>query len=111
MFLQDVLVAAVNDSMHLKCLHHVLTRIKDQGLRLAAKKYKYMFMQFTVDYLGHTVSGSGISTMSKKVQAVQNAPVHKKVSELRSFLGTCKILRTFCAQVIYDTETSDASTV
>lgn len=61
-----------------------------------------MFIQFTADYLEHTVTGSGISPNSKKVQAVQDAPVHKNGSELRT--------TNVCAQVIYDTEASVAST-
>lgn len=84
-FLDDVLVTAEDDATHLERLHEVLTRMKDRRLRLVKKKC--LFMQDKVDYLGHTVSGSGISTMSKKVQAVQEAPVPKNVSELRSFLG------------------------
>lgn len=37
-FLDDVLVTAVDDTTHLERLHEVLTRMKDRGLRLAKKK-------------------------------------------------------------------------
>lgn len=92
-FLDDVLVTAEDDTTHLERLHEVLTRRKDRGLRLA--KTKCLFMQDKVDYLGHTVSGSGVSTMSKKVQAVHEAPIPKNVSELRSFLGLVNYYERF----------------
>lgn len=77
-FLDDVLVTAGDDTTYVERLYEVLTRMKDRGLRLAKKKC----LQDKVDYLGHTVSGSGISTMSKNVQAVQEVPVPGNVSLL-----------------------------
>ena len=44
-------------------------------------------MQDSVEYLGHRLSGSGLSTSSKKVEAVHLAPIQTNVQQLRSFLG------------------------
>lgn len=85
MFLDGILVTATEDGANLKRLHDVLPCIEDYGLRLENKKC--LFMQYQVNYLGHTVSDSSIITMSTKVQAIENAPVPENVSELRSFLG------------------------
>ena len=44
-------------------------------------------MQTSVTYLGHQVDARGIHTTTEKVEAIQQAPAPKNVTELRSFLG------------------------
>ena len=43
-------------------------------------------MKDSVEYLGHVVDSSGVSTSPKKVEAVKNAPVPMNLPQLRSFL-------------------------
>ena len=50
----------------------VLTRLEEAGLRL--KPSKCAFAQEKVEYLGHTLSASGVSPNDKKVEAVKNFP-------------------------------------
>ena len=46
-------------------------------------------------FLGHIVSANGIATDAEKVKAVENWPIPRNVSEVRSFLGTCSYYRRF----------------
>ena len=84
-YLDDILVTGASDQEHLKNLEKVLARLKKNGLRL--KKSKCSFMQSSVTYLGHQIDASGIHATAEKVQAIQDAPTPKNVTELRSFLG------------------------
>ena len=40
-----------------------------------------------VQYLGHTISAEGLKPSKSKVKAIEEAPVPRNVSELKSFLG------------------------
>ena len=51
------------------------------------KSSKCFFFKEEIEYLGHAVSGKGISTNPKKVGAVTKWPTAKAVYDVRSFLG------------------------
>ena len=80
-----ILITGSTDKEHLANLEEVLKQLKYHGIKL--KSSKCQFMQDEVEFLGHRLSGSGLSTSSKKVEAVQLAPVPVNVQQLRSFLG------------------------
>ncbi|XP_074298516.1 putative mitochondrial protein AtMg00860 [Silene latifolia] len=48
---------------------------------------KCAFAMEKVEYFGHFISGKGVETDPKKVQAVVEWPTPKSVKKLRSFLG------------------------
>ena len=84
-YLDDILVTGASDQEHLKNVKVVLVRLKEHGIRL--KRSKCSFMQTSVTYFGHQIDARGIHTTAEKVEAVQQAPTPKNVTELRLFLG------------------------
>ena len=70
---------------HLENLKAVLSKLDKAGLYLNKDKCK--FMRTNVEYLGRIIDREGLHPFAEKVQAIQETPKPKDVSELRSFLG------------------------
>ena len=60
---------------------------KLRSAKLYAKFPKCAFAKSEVDFLGHILTGEGIKTDPKKIEAVGKWPVLKTVKDIRSFLG------------------------
>ena len=84
-YLGDLLVTGASDQEHLQNLQEVLSRLKEQGIKL--KEEKCTFLHNAVKYLGFVIDTSGVHTAPSKLEAIKRAPEPKSVSELRSFLG------------------------
>ena len=84
-YMDDILITGTTVEEHLKNLSLVLERLEKAGFR--ACKAKCKFMQSSVTYLGHRIDQYGLHPLKKKVQAVQDAPSPKNVSELKSYQG------------------------
>ena len=74
-------------------MEEVISRLGKAGLKLSAKKCH--FFRETVRFLGHIVSGDGISTDPEKTRVVEEWPQPTNVTEVKSFLGTCSYYRRF----------------
>ena len=79
------MVSGRNNNEHLSNLTKVFDIIQRSGLRLKLSKCE--FMKDEVVYLGNCINKEGISPVPEKVKAIQDAPVPRNVSELKSFLG------------------------
>ena len=84
-FLDDILIAGPTVEEHFKSCEEVLRRLQNHGLHL--KEGKCVFLEESVEFLGHCIDASGVSTSAKKVEAVQKTPAPRNVQELCSFLG------------------------
>ena len=84
-YIDNILITGETESDHLKSLEEVLKRLAKAGLR--AKKNKCKFMAPSVTYLGHVIGAKGLHPLPDKVQAIQQAPTPKNVTELKSYLG------------------------
>ena len=74
----------------------VLERLSKAGMTLQFDKC--LFARPTVEYLGHIVSGGGITADPKKIKAVQKWKQPTTVTEVRSFLGLASYYRHFVPQ-------------
>ena len=92
-YLDDILVSGKTPEDHLASLQQVLDRLSNAGLRL--KRDKCQFMKPACTYLGHKLDAEGIHPTEEKVQAIEQAPAPKNVTELRSYLGLLNYYHKF----------------
>ncbi|GAU45358.1 hypothetical protein TSUD_239070 [Trifolium subterraneum] len=92
-FFDDILVYSPSWQCHLQHLEWVLQVLAHH--ELFAKLSKCSFGQKEVDYLGHIVSGSGVSMDANKVKDVLAWPIPKNVKQLRGFLDLTGYYRRF----------------
>lgn len=74
-------------------LEYVFRRLSEHGLKL--KISKCHFFQKEVTFLGHLISGDGVSTDPKKTQAIKDWRQPQTQRELRGFLGMAGYYRRF----------------
>jgi hypothetical protein len=92
-FIDDIPIYSKNPEDHAKHLHVILQRLRDH--HLYAKFSKCEFWLDTVKFLGHTISGDGISVDPSKVQEVMDWKLPTSVHQIRSFLGLAGYYRRF----------------
>eukprot|EP00804_Cyclotella_cryptica_P026364 CCRYP_007678-RA/>CCRYP_007678-RA protein AED:0.40 eAED:0.40 QI:0/0/0/1/0/0/2/0/256 len=74
----------------------VLTRLREAGLRINARKSS--FCTFETEYLGYTLTRTGIKPQQNKVQAILTISSPKNVKDLRKFLGMVQYFRDLWAR-------------
>jgi len=94
-FLDDILVFSRNLDDHDKHLNQVFQIL--QANKLYANPKKCSFYQSSVEFLGHIVSGQGVTASPKKIETLKAWPAPTNVKELSSFLGLGNFLRKFIA--------------
>ena len=92
-YLDDIIVFSDTKEEHLKRLEAVFQKLMAAGLKL--KPTKCFFFRDEIEYLGHVVSGKGISTNPKKIEAVTKWPTPNTAYDVRSFLGFVGYYRRF----------------
>ena len=92
-YLDDIIIFSDTKEEHLKRLEAVFQKLCAAGLKL--KPSKCFFFKEEIEYLGHVVSGKGISTNPKKIEAVSKWPTPGTVYDVRSFLGFVGYYRRF----------------
>ena len=91
-YLDDILVASEDVESHLSTLTKIFERLQKHELTLSLDKCQFAVP--TVDYLGYTVSSTGICPQAKKVEAIQKIPPPKSQKLLLQFLGALNYFRS-----------------
>ena len=85
LYIDDILVAGVDEVDHLNTLSKVFERLSSAGFKL--NKPKCQFNKSSVTYLGHFIDAQGLHPTNEKLKAVRDAPRPKDVASLKPFLG------------------------
>ncbi|MCI08332.1 enzymatic polyprotein [Trifolium medium] len=92
-FFDDILIYSKSSEEHKQHLTEVLQVLKDQ--KLFANRKKCSFAQKEIEYLGHIITGDGVSADPKKIEDMWKWSVPKDVKGLRGFLGLTGYYRKF----------------
>ena len=92
-YIDDILVAGVDEKDHLHNLGQVLERLESAGLSL--KKSKCVFMTTSVEYPGHVIDATGLHLSISGVKAIKEAPQTTN----KSFLGLLNYYNKFLPNV------------
>ena len=92
-YFDDILVTGKDDMEHLKNLEAVMERLSKFGLRIRPDKCVYL--QPSVEYLGHVIDKNGLHKATAKVEAILAAPEPRDVAQLRSVLGMFQYYHKF----------------
>ncbi|XP_047999675.1 uncharacterized protein LOC125236791 [Leguminivora glycinivorella] len=90
-YIDDIIVASENDSVHREHLAKIFERFEKVGLTINLSKCQFGLSQ--VDFLGYTVSENGLRPRDDKVKAIINYPRPETVEQLRRFLGMVNFYR------------------
>nr|CDS28930.1 gag pol polyprotein [Hymenolepis microstoma] len=106
-----------NLDVHKQHMRQVFESLQQYGITVNPEKCK--FGQAEIDFLGHHISGCGITPLTEKTQSIMDYPVPQSVKSLRRFLGvqqlskatilnhldtssrTCIVLKTDTSQVAF----------
>ena len=92
-FFDDIFVYSSTWKDHLGHLKVVLRILQQQ--QLYAKLSNCSFGVQEIDYLGHTLSGSGVAMDNTKLAAIKEWPKPENLKQLRGFLGLTGYCRRF----------------
>lgn len=83
--LDNILIYSKTEKEHEDHLQIVLSCLRER--QLYGKLSKCSFFQERIHYLGHIISGEGISIDPEKVKAIMDWRIPKNAHEIRSFMG------------------------
>ena len=92
-FIDDILIYSKSEADHVVHIREILELLRKE--KIYAKFLKCEFWLRQVQFLGHVISGDGVSVDPTKIEAIQNWEVPRNASEIRSFLGLAGYYRRF----------------
>ena len=96
-FMDDIAVFSTSSfAAHLITLRSILSVLESENFRINISKCTFAVTQ--VDYLGHTITQSGIKPQIRKISTVLNLEEPTNVKQLRSFIGLVNYYRDFIPQ-------------
>ena len=92
-YIDDILIVEDSFKKHLQLVTKVLCTLTKYGIKV--KPSKCQWFSGSVDFLGHTISSSGIRKQQSYMEKVDAIPLPETVGELREFLGLINFHRKF----------------
>ena len=92
-YLDDILVFSPNMATHLQHLRSLFEKLRAADLKL--KESKCNFLKKHIQYLGHIVSGQGITPLLEKLSSIKRMLPPKTLKEVKQFLGFVGYYRKF----------------
>ncbi|GBG88541.1 hypothetical protein CBR_g48010 [Chara braunii] len=92
-YLDDILVYSRTLEEHLEHLRRVLETLR--RAKYKANRDKCEFVRQELEYLGHFVTPQGIIPLLDKIQAIQDWPEPRNVTDVRSFVGLAGYYQRF----------------
>lgn len=93
LYMDDIITPGSTVQESLRRLENVFKRLLEANLKL--KPSKCIFLQKSVNFLGHIVSEEGVHTCPDKIKAVRDWPTPVNAKQTRSFLGLASYYRKF----------------
>lgn len=90
--MDDILIHAPNKALHDARVRQVLNKLEQAGLTL---NEKCEFSKKKITFLGHIISGEGISADPEKTQSIKAFPAPTNITEIQRFMGMCNQLAKF----------------
>ena len=92
-YLDDILVYSPDMETHLEHLRKLFMKLREADLKL--KEVKCNFLKKHIQYLGHIVSGKGITPMPEKLACIKDMLPPRTAKEVKQFLGLIGYYRKF----------------
>ena len=92
-FMDDFLVATETLEYHIQILKEILPVLVENCHELRLDKCKFLLTE--VEYLGYSVTQSGIGPAKRGIEAISNYPIPKTVRGVQRFLGMCSYFKKF----------------
>ena len=92
-YLDDILVYSPDMETHLEHLRALFMKLREADLKL--KEVKCNFLKKHIQYLGHIISGKGITPMPEKLVCIKDMPPPKTAKEVKQFLELIGYYRKF----------------
>lgn len=97
LFLDDIKVSGPIDAIHLEHLEKVFERLQNYNLWINTEKSE--FFNESIDFCGYKIDRTEIHKEHKKMEAINNMPKPKNVTEVRAFIGLINYYGRFIKKI------------
>ena len=92
-FLDDIIIVRREIEQHLYLVWKCLIKIDQENLRINLAKCQ--FVKDKIEWLGHSITQTGITPLSNKTDAIEKLSPPSTLKKLRSFMGSVHHLGNF----------------